>query len=569
MTILGCDGVVEKLMSPKNAFSSWDNFKHAVQVKNTLSEHDTAYHNADPLWMNEDLEPTPLEKRTWGFSTYCVFWFGLAFGNWSLGSAMIGIGLNWWQAIVVIFVSQMIAAVAMAFNSRAATTYHLGYPAISRLVFGMVGSYYFVGSRAILASVWYGIQLYSGASHVANMLRAIFGDSYKNMPNHLPASAGIATNKMIAFFIFWLIHLGFCFFRPYQLTKFFWFKGFIMVPAVFGVFIYCMVETGGQVNHTLPQANATSGMGWFIIQAINTGMGNSATLITNQPDISRWSKTKSAPGVSSVLVKPITCTLAASLGILATAAINGKWGLALWNSWDLLDAIQDRHNGSGPRFAIFLAAFTWTVGILGTNIAANMIAFGSDVSLIAPRYIDMKRGFFLAQVLAYAIVPWKIMSSAKTFTSFLSGYGLFMASVAAIMIADYFVTTRGNIKPAWLFDPRKTNKYYRYHKGFNLQAVIAYLIGIALPLPGFLSSLGVSGVGVAGQRLFSLGWLLSFSISLISYPLICRFWPTGNQRLFREEGLAWEESSKATIEGVDIRISLDGIIPDVEKTVKE
>lgn len=115
--------------------------------------------------------------------------------------------------------------------------------------------------------------VYSGASHVANMLRAIFGDSYKNMPNHLPASAGIATNKMIAFFIFWLIHLGFCFFRPYQLTKFFWFKGFIMVPAVFGVFIYCMVETGGQVNHTLPQANATSGMGWFIIQAINTGMG--------------------------------------------------------------------------------------------------------------------------------------------------------------------------------------------------------------------------------------------------------------------------------------------------------
>lgn len=53
MAILGCDGVVEKLMSPKNAFSSWDNFKHAVQVKNTLSEHDTAYHNADPLWMNE------------------------------------------------------------------------------------------------------------------------------------------------------------------------------------------------------------------------------------------------------------------------------------------------------------------------------------------------------------------------------------------------------------------------------------------------------------------------------------------------------------------------------------
>lgn len=71
---------------------------------------------------------------------------------------MIGIGLNWWQAIVVIFVSQLIASTAMALNSVAATAYHLGYPAVSRVVFGFYASYYFVGGRAVLAAVWYGIQ---------------------------------------------------------------------------------------------------------------------------------------------------------------------------------------------------------------------------------------------------------------------------------------------------------------------------------------------------------------------------------------------------------------------------
>lgn len=105
------------------------------------------------------------------------------------------------------------------------------------------------------------------------MLRAIFGDSFKNIPNQLPASAGIKTNRMLAFFLFWLIHLGFCFFRPYQLRKFFWFKGFIMIPAVFGVFIYCMVETDAKVGHKLPQSSVSGGMGWFIIHAINSGMG--------------------------------------------------------------------------------------------------------------------------------------------------------------------------------------------------------------------------------------------------------------------------------------------------------
>lgn len=71
---------------------------------------------------------------------------------------MIGIGLNWWQAIVVIFVSQMISSIAMALNSRAASVYHIGFPCVARSVFGMWGSYYFVGARAVLAVIWYSVQ---------------------------------------------------------------------------------------------------------------------------------------------------------------------------------------------------------------------------------------------------------------------------------------------------------------------------------------------------------------------------------------------------------------------------
>lgn len=71
---------------------------------------------------------------------------------------MIGIGLSWWQAILVIFVAQVISAIAQAFNTRPSATYHLGFPAICRVVFGMYGSFFFVGVRALLALVWYGVQ---------------------------------------------------------------------------------------------------------------------------------------------------------------------------------------------------------------------------------------------------------------------------------------------------------------------------------------------------------------------------------------------------------------------------
>ncbi len=113
-----------------------------------------------------------------------------------------------------------------------------------------------------------------------------------------------------------------------------------------------------------------------------------------------------------LLANPISVTLSASLGILSTSAINNAWGLELWNPWDLMDAIMTRYDTSGVRFAIFICAAFWALLILGTNVAANMIPFGSDSTLLLPRYINMTRGQFLGLCLAWAVNPWKIMRSA-------------------------------------------------------------------------------------------------------------------------------------------------------------
>lgn len=277
--------------------------------------------------------------------------------------------------------------------------------------------------------------VYSGASFMQNILRCIFGHSYTDIPNHIPESVGITTAGMLAFFLFWLVHFPFCAFRPYQLRGFFWVKSIIVIPAVFGLFIFCMVNTKANLG-SVYTSKFTGSKGWFILFAINSGMGNTATLITNQPDIARWSKTKSGAQLSQLITNPIAVTISASLGILATAAINNTWDQNLWNPWDLLEAILDRYWSHSTRFAVFLLAFCWMVSILGTNIAANMIPFGSDSSMLLPRYLTIPRGQYVVEFLAFAICPWKILSSAQVFTTFLSGYGLFMASVVAIMVSD-------------------------------------------------------------------------------------------------------------------------------------
>ena len=91
-----------------------------------------------------------------------------------------------------------------------------------------------------------------------------------------------------------------------------------------------------------------------------------------------------------------------------------------------MDLILDQFWSAKTRFAIFLCAFAWLVQILGTNVAANMMSFGSDASMLLPAYVNIRRGQFIVQLLAWAACPWEILASASKFTTFLSGYGLFM-----------------------------------------------------------------------------------------------------------------------------------------------
>lgn len=255
------------------------------------------------------------------------------------------------------------------------------------------------------------------------------------------------------------------------------------------------------------------------------------------------------------------------MGILATAAINNKWGTDLWNPWDLMTEIMNRHWRSDVRFAVFLCAFSWLVSLLATNIAANMIPFGSDASMLLPKYLTMVRGQIVVHILAFAICPWKIMHSATTFITFLSGYGIFMAPVCAIMVCEYFLISRGNIFVPSLYNGTRSNENYWYIGGWNVRAYIAYIVAIALPFPGksfslsnlhgFFTNISKGFVGTLGanvsesaSNLGHLGWCLSFALGFTVYWAVNQVWPHENVK--NTKHLAREELAKDIfIEGIE------------------
>jgi hypothetical protein len=99
---------------------------------------------------------------------------------------------------------------------------------------------------------------------------------------------------------------------------------------------------------------------------------------SQQPDLTRYTKRPKDAGwrqASSIFASK---TLIFFFGIGATAAVQGKFGEAYWNQWDLLNAILDRFWGPAARAGCFFAAFGFTLSVVGVNIGCNSIPFGES-----------------------------------------------------------------------------------------------------------------------------------------------------------------------------------------------
>jgi nucleobase:cation symporter-1, NCS1 family len=195
------------------------------------------------------------------------------------------------------------------------------------------------------------------------------------------------------------------------------------------------------------------------------------------------------------------------------------YGEAYWNPYALLNGILDQGYSSSARAGVFFASASFAFATLGTSIACNFIPFGADMTCLAPRYINIIRGQLLMLLVAFAIVPWRIVATANGFLNFLGGYSIFQGPVVAIMLVDYFIIRKGNIELEDLYTRSRLGRYW-FFNGFNVRAFIAFVIGFILPLPGFAGTFG-HNVGDAADHMFALGWVLSFLMGGLTYWVAC------------------------------------------------
>lgn len=466
--------------------------------------------------INEDLAPIPPEKRTWGTWNYAALWISmsLCIPTYMLASSMIEGGMNWWQAILTIFLANTIVLVPMILNGRAGAKYGIPFPVFARASFGTKGANIPALLRAIVACGWFGIQTWIGGAAIYTLLR-VWNPSLAEIDTHslLPQAL-----PMICFMAFWLLNMFIVYLGVDSIRKLLLFKAFFLPAAALALLVWAITAVNG-LGPILDQPSKfkdSSSFFKYFFPALTGMVGFWATLSLNIPDFTRYAKSQRAQVRGQAIGLPTSMTLFAFIGVVVTSATTIVYGQTIWDPVALAGRFTN-------HFAVSFAMIAIVLSTLATNIAANIVSPANDFSNLAPKKINFRIGGYITGILGILIFPWKLIAMPDNYIfSWLGGYSALLGPIGGILIADYFLIRKQVLNPVALYTHQ--GEYY-YQRGFNRAAIIALLAGILPNVPGFLLQVRAIDSGTFPlwiSDLYHYAWFVGFFLSGFVYWIMMR-----------------------------------------------
>ena len=169
----------------------------------------------------------------------------------------------------------------MVLNGAIGARLHIPFSVVVRSGFGYYFGYFCIVSRSILAMFWLGIQGANGAQCITIMLAAIW-PSYNRIPNHLPSDAGITTQGMISYFLFWIIQLPLLLIPPTKLRYLFAVKLVAAPVTALGTLGWIVHKAGSSGElFNLPETVHGSQRAYLWLSSMSAVTGSWATLACN------------------------------------------------------------------------------------------------------------------------------------------------------------------------------------------------------------------------------------------------------------------------------------------------
>ena len=191
-------------------------------------------------------------------------------------------------------------------------------------------------------------------------------------------------------------------------------------------------------------------------------------MATNIPDFTRYMHNPNAVYWQAVAL-PFINVLMSMFGVINTSCAKVVYGSYIWSPLEL----AAQWDGPGGRAGAFFVGFCWVVAQIGTNLSANVISCSNDMTNLFPKYINIRRGVIIATTTAcWIMVPWKIVYSASSLLTFMSGLAIFLAPIAALLCTDYWLVKNRNFDVPSLY---RRHGRYRYQAGINWRAAVAFV----------------------------------------------------------------------------------------------
>lgn len=469
----------------------------------------------DNSLINEDLAPVPLEKRTWGTWNYAALWISmsLCIPTYMLASSLIGGGMNWWQAILTIFLGNTIVLIPMILNGHAGAKYGIPFPVFARASFGTKGANIPAMLRAIVACGWFGIQTWIGGDALYHILKAwnpslADVDTQSLFPQALP---------MICFLAFWLLNMYIVYLGVESIRKLLVFKAIFLPVAALALLAWAITAAKG-LGPILEQPSKLHGPDFwkYFFPALTGMVGFWATLSLNIPDFTRYAKSQKAQISGQAIGLPPSMTLFAFIGVVVTSATPIVYGSTIWDPVQLAGKFENKLLVSFAMLAVIIST-------LATNIAANIVSPANDFANLAPKKINFKTGGYITGIIGILIFPWKLVADPSGYIfTWLVGYSSLLGPVGGILITDYYFIRKQQLAVDELYSSAGR---YHFSNGFNTIAIIALLAGILPNIPGFLLTIKVIAADAVPHwisNLYNYAWFVGFFLSGFVYWLLMK-----------------------------------------------
>ena len=473
---------------------------------------------------NKDLAPTPKSKKNWGWFEIFNVWANdvqSLFGYTLAASLFLASGLNGWAVFLALILAGFFIMWLVNLSGKPSVQHGIPYPVFARVSMGVFGANFPAMARGLVAMFWYGAQTYAASTAVALLITGITGIQGE------PILLGM-TGVMWISFIFVSLFQIYLFWQGVDLIKkFLNFAG----PAVYIVMIVLMIaiwaKAGGgllsEVGNVFSggaRSGGFEGLGSFgaFLAVFSIMVGYFAAVVINFGDFARFVKNEDEMKKGNLWGLVGNVVFFSFITLMITGGTIAIFGEYIAEPTAMVARVDN-------MLLTVVAAFAFFAATVGINMVANFIPPAYDLANLMPDKINFRMGGLITAIFGFIVGGlWVSVITNMGLFPFVNTLGAILAPVFGIMIADYYIIKKEQIKIDDLFS-ESASAAYHYNGGFNGKGMLAWIISgyiavgtvwpniLILGLDDFFANLGGGG---------GYAWIIGASLGAIIHLIISK-----------------------------------------------